>query len=181
MHLKVIDYVELVLGELSSFNSQLSIQRPRIPIKDSKGEVIETVNTDVADHIMLQGTTIRGTPLSVVYRRGPAFKGTPGFTWFVHGQKGEIRLTASGAALQAMDEDSTITLHDFESDNVEAIQWDGNYHDLPAPARNVAAMYEAFADKRTQAYPNFDHAVLRRKQIGEVFKSSEEQRKGCYL
>ena len=44
----------MVLGELSSFRSQLSIQRPQVSIIGSGGKVVETVTTDVADHIMLR-------------------------------------------------------------------------------------------------------------------------------
>ena len=42
-----------ILGELSIFRSQLSIQRPPTPIIGSDGTVLEIVATDVADHIML--------------------------------------------------------------------------------------------------------------------------------
>lgn len=66
----MIDFVMLVLGELSDFRSQLNIQRPQIPIVDSDGSLLEIVATDVADHIMLQGTLIKsGAPLSITFRR----------------------------------------------------------------------------------------------------------------
>lgn len=66
----MIDFVMLVLGELSSFRSQLNIQRPQVPIVDSDGSLLEIVATDVADHIMLQGTLIKyGAPLSITFRR----------------------------------------------------------------------------------------------------------------
>lgn len=64
------DFIELVLGELSSFRSQLSIQHPLVPLTGSNGQVVETVDTNVADHVMLQGTLTSGAPLSLVFRRG---------------------------------------------------------------------------------------------------------------
>jgi hypothetical protein len=75
----MLDLVELVLEELSSFNSRLSVQRPQVFIRSSDGEVIETVTTNVADHIMLQGTLDSGAPLSTLFRQGPPFKDTSGF------------------------------------------------------------------------------------------------------
>ncbi len=75
----MLDSVELVLEELSSFNSRLSVQRPQVFIRSSDGEVIETVTTNVADHIMLQGTLDSGAPLSTLFRQGPPFKDTSGF------------------------------------------------------------------------------------------------------
>lgn len=115
-----LDFVELVLGELASCNSQLSIQRPQVPIIEGNDNVIETVTTNVADHIMLQGTLKSGAPLSLVYRRGPPFPNTPGFIWSISGTKGEIRVDAAGPAVQASD-GGNITFHDFETDGVEVI------------------------------------------------------------
>ena len=111
----------------------------------------------------------------------PPFKGTPGFTWIIHGEKGEIKVTVASAALQASDDERSIAVHNFATDEVEVIEWERHFTDLPPPARNVAAMYEAFADGETGKYPDFEHAVLRHRQIDEVFKSSEQDRKGVYL
>ena len=169
----MIDFVMLVLGELSVFRSQLNILRPEVPIMASDGTILETVATDVADHIMLQGILSSGAPLSVTFRRGPPFKGTPGFIWSVYGEKGEIRITAAGPALQANDDEITIAVHTFDQD-VEIIDCDRCVKNLAGPARNVASMYEAFAANETRKYPDFGHAVLRHRQIEEVFKCAEE-------
>ena len=170
----MIDFIMLVLGELSVFQSQLNILRPEVPIMASDGTILETVVTDVADHIMLQGILSSGAPLSVTFRRGPPFKGTPGFIWSVYGEKGEIRITAAGPALQANDDETTIAVHTFDQEDVEIIACDRCVKDLPEPARNVAAMYEAFATKETLKYPDFGHAVLRHRQIEEVIKCAKE-------
>ena len=170
----MIDFVMLVLGELSVSQSQLNILRPEVPIMASDGTILETVATDVADHIMLQGIlSCSGAPLSVTFRRGPPFKGTPGFIWSVYGEKGEIRITAAGPALQANDDETTIAVHTFDQEDVEVIECD-RVRNLPASARNVAAMYEAFATKETRKYPDFGHAVLRHRQIEEMIKCAKE-------
>ena len=170
----MIDFVMLVLGELSVFQSQLNILRPEVPIMASDGTILETVATDVADHIMLQGILrSSGAPLSVTFRRGPPFKGTPGFIWSIYGEKGEIRITAAGPALQANDDETTIAVHTFDQEDVEVIACDRCVKDLPKSARNVAAMYEALATKETRKYPDFGPAVLRHRQIEEVIKCAK--------
>ena len=172
----MLDWVELVLGELSSFTSKLSIQRPKIDLLNPNGSIVETVTSDVADHVMIQGTLPSGAPLSFVFRRGPPFKGTPGFLWLIHGEKGEIKLTAASAALQAADDGKSIQIHNFETDEVETVEWETRFLELPPPARGVAAMYEAFAEE-TGEYPDFEHAVLRHRQIEEMLKKAEDDGK----
>lgn len=81
-------------------------------------------------------------------------------------------MTASGPALQANDDDANIAIHSFDQEEVEVIEWDRHFKDLPPPARNVAAMYEAFASSKTEKYPNFSHAVQRHRQIEEACKSA---------
>ena len=177
----MMDYVGLVLGELSSFTSQLSIQRPQVDIKGSNDEVIETVTSNVADHIMLHGTLISGAPLSVIFRRGQAFKGDPSLTWLIHGEKGEVKLTAAAVAMQASDDGISIAVHDFGKDEVENVPWIRPFENLPGRARNVAELYEAYADGNKQRYPDFTHAVLRHAQIDQVLRNSEERKTGVYL
>ena len=178
----MIDYIQSVLGEFSSFHSQLNIQRPYVPIMDSTGNVIETLSTDVADHIMFQGTMTSGIPMSVVFRIGNSFKDTPGFIWSIHGDKGEIRVIAPGPALRTSHE-ADIVVEDFATNEVVSILWAETAKEFPLPAavEHVASMYEAFADTTLGGYPDFEHAILRHRQIAEVFASSEENRQGNYL
>lgn len=107
--------------------------------------------------------------------------GTPGFIWSIHGGKGEIRITAPGPQLQANDEETNITIHSFDQKKVEVIEWDRRFKDLPPPAQNVAALYEAFASLETETYPDFSHAVLRHRHIEEGYKSASEGRQGSQL
>ena len=127
---------------------------------------------------MIQGTLPSGAPLSFVFRRGPPFKGTPGFLWLIHGEKGEIKVEASSAAMQVVDEGKSIQIHNFETDEVETVEWESKFVELPSPARSVAAMYEAFADE-TEKYPDFDRAVLRHRQIEEMLKNAKDDGKGA--
>ena len=87
-------------------------------------------------------------------------------------------MEAASTAMQVGDEGKSIQVHNFETDEVETVEWESKFVELPSPARSVAAMYEAFADE-TEKYPDFDRAVLRHRQIEEILKNAEDDRKGA--
>lgn len=132
---------------------------------------------------MLQGKLLSHSdaPFSVTFRRGQPFKDSPGLIWSVNGEHGEIRLTSTAAGLNANDAESRIDVHDFAQDSVEAIQVQRRFVDLPVPARNVAALYEAFASNEKDQYPNFQHAAMRHRMIAEMFRSSDKDVRAVYL
>ena len=76
-----------------------------------------------------------------------------------------------------------ILVYDFTSDSVEVVEWsvDEAAKNLPGPAQNVARLYEAFADGRTQDYADWGEALKRHKLLDELYKSSEESRMGNYM
>lgn len=176
----MIDYVNFVLGEFTSFSSHLAIQRPEVAITHD-GNVAETVKTDVPDLIMLHGTVSSGVPLSVTFRRGQPFKDDPGLVWNIHGLTGEIKVQGPGPSLQASDADAKIWLHDFEKNEIEEVKWETPFPELPGQARNVASMYEAFARGDESKFPTFEHAVVRHRQIEELYASFEKGRRGEYV
>ena len=167
----------MVLGEYASFEAQMDILRPEVGVIEN-GTVVETIDSDVPDHIMLQGILTSGAPMSVNFRRGQPFKGDAGFTWNIIGEKGEIKVTNSGPTLQVSDADVKIQVYGFASDEVEDVSWENPFAHLPMQARNVASLYEAFASGGQVPYPGFGDAVLRHKQLEAVFKSSEQGEKG---
>lgn len=176
----MIDYVNFVLGEFTSFSSHLAIQRPEVAIIDD-GKVTETVKTDVPDLIMLHGTVSSGVPLSATFRWGQPFKDDPGLVWNIYGLAGEIKVQGPGPSLQVSDADFTIQLHDFAKNEIEEVKWESPFPELPGPARNVASMYEAFAHREESKYPTFEDAALRHRHIQELYASFEEGRRGVYL
>ncbi len=183
MIIPVIDFVLHVLGEMSSFRSQLSLQRPEVGIVGDDGKIFKTVISDVPDYLLLQGKLLSHAeaPLSVTFRRGQPFKDTPGLTWYIRGEHGEIRLSSSAASLQANDADFSIEIDDFKTDTLESVQVERRFTDLPIPARNVAATYEAFANSQSDHFADFQHAMMRHRMIDEVFTSSDKDVRAVYL
>ena len=177
----VIDYIHSTLGEFRSSTSHMQIQRPSVPIRDTKEhrpqntgsntneEIVETVRSDVPDLIILNGVLNSGASLSVTFRRGQPFKGSPGLQWQIYGETGEIQVTSSGPSLQALDSGIKIQIHDFATDQVEDAPWQWHHHELPPQARNIAALYEAFYQQQGGQYPTFEDAVSRHRQLEEMF------------
>ena len=178
----MIDYVNFTLGEFSSLKAQLGIQRPEVDILDQNGSVTETVTSNVPDYISVNGRlSSSGAPISVTYRRGPPFKGDTPFLWYIHGETGEIKVSAaSGPSLQAgAQKDSKIELHHFATDEVEQVDWEEE-SELPLRAQNVGKMYDAFLEDEVR-YPQFKDAFVRHTQLEELFRSSEENKSIHYV
>ncbi|UNI24960.1 hypothetical protein JDV02_010673 [Purpureocillium takamizusanense] len=133
----------------------------------------------------------------ISYRRGQPFPGTPAFVWTINGERGEIRLTAPGgptlqSSTYAHGTRVTIEVHDFAGrsvsggggggsggggsggnggDVVESVPWEWEAWQgaLPVPARNVARIYEDFAEGR--ATPSGEDALKRHVQLGEILRA----------
>lgn len=181
----VIDYVVYTLGELSDFNSILSNQLPEVELIKKDSTSGGMVKKDTHDQIMLQGYFKSGAVLSIHQRGGEAFKGEPGLIWRIYGEKGELQITAAGSFLQIGYPDMRILLHDHASGEVEQVDWQtkqgAEWKDLPMPAQNVARLYEAYAEGKTDAYPEWDVALTRHKMLDELYRSSDEGRQGHYM
>ena len=165
----------------------MQIQRPLVSLKgamkhhpgnagnnNTREDVVETVSSDVPDLIVLNGVLNSGASLSVIFRRGQPFKGSPGFQWQIYGETGEIQVTSAGPSLQALDSGIRIQIHDFATDSVKDIAWQWHHPELPVRARNIAALYEAFGRQQQGQYPTFEDAVSRHRQLEEMFEKFDD-------
>ncbi|KAK7748515.1 hypothetical protein SLS62_008555 [Diatrype stigma] len=178
----LFEWLQFALGDLQDIESHLQIQRPDVPLRDAaSGAIVETVRSDVPDLILVTGSLpasehVRGgATVHARFRRGPAFKGEDPLVWTVAGEKGEIRLSASGGpSIGAMAHGDPLALevHDFVTDAVESVEWAWPEagEELPVMGRNVGALYEAFAAGDEAEYPTFDHAVKRHNQLEEILR-----------
>ncbi|KAH8681266.1 hypothetical protein BX600DRAFT_16789 [Xylariales sp. PMI_506] len=182
----LFDTVQFVLGDIEDVSSRLQIQRPQAKIKDaSTGEIVETIKSDVPDLIHVTGslpesaTTAEGATLHLAFRRGQPFKGEAPLIWTVNGEKGEIRLVAwGGPAIQANShgEPLTIEVHDHETDEVDEIPWSWTmYEGYPLAARNIGALYDAYAAGNPANYPDFEHALKRHNQLEAILGQFDEK------
>ncbi|KAI0132034.1 hypothetical protein BJ170DRAFT_228189 [Xylariales sp. AK1849] len=175
----LFDMVQFAIGDIQNAKSHLQIQRPYADIRDpSSGKIVEVVKSDVPDLIHVIGslpeseTTVKGATLHIRYRRGQSFKGEPPLVWTINGEKGEIRLIATGGPTinaSSHGEPLTIDVHEFETDEVQKVDWDWGAHaELPVLARNIAALYEAYAAGDATQYAGFEHAAKRHTQLDDM-------------
>ncbi|KAJ6437445.1 oxidoreductase family protein [Purpureocillium lavendulum] len=192
----LFDQIQHVLGDMDDIQTRLQLQRPDVKLCDpATRQVTETTRSNVPDLIIATGTLSAsaaaaaaaaaaassgagaaqpGASVLISYRRGQPFAGSPGLVWTINGERGEIRLTAAGGpTLQssAYTEPVTIEVHDFMSDEVETVDWAWEpwQEELPIPGRNIAQLYENFAEGRRDAStPSAEDALKRQRQIEEI-------------
>ncbi|KAI0155312.1 NAD(P)-binding protein [Xylariaceae sp. FL1272] len=181
------DTVQAVVGEATDLKSRLQLQRPIMKLRDPTGKIVGTTPSDVPDLIIVNGSlnssasAQKSASLSIRYRRGQPFKGEPALTWYIHCERGEIRLISpSGSSPHANSYDAPVTIdvHDFATDEVHSETWEWNKWqedlNLPIMGRSVASLYEAFYDHvvegKERTYPDFEDAVVRHRQLDSLLK-----------
>ncbi|KAF1812264.1 NAD-P-binding protein [Eremomyces bilateralis CBS 781.70] len=162
-----------VLGDLGSFNSILHTKFPTATLVDPQNplEVVGTQERTTPDELLLQGRLESGTFLSVHVRGGPPNRSAavPDLVWRIYGEKGEITVSSPQPNIINTAQGITVELHDHASHKVEKIETLSNeLEHLPDPARNIARLYEAYADKTW--YPDFKHALKRYQLIDEMYR-----------
>src|SRR5262245_44747160 len=122
----------------------MQLQRPLVRIRDPSTKAItDTVTSNVPDLLSLPATLASSrTTLSLLFRRGQPFPGTPSLTWTINCEHGEIRLVSpSGTSLEVNDYEKPVTIHVhwFEEDRVEDFpwSWDTEQVEVPLMARTV--------------------------------------------
>lgn len=154
------------------------LQRPEGKLFDpTTKEPLPSIPSDVPDLIIATATlpetpiTAKNATLLVRFRRGQPFPGEPQLVWTINGEKGEIQVVSEGAvALSVLwgAKKPTIQVHDFESNQVDELEWGWQdwQEELPMPARNIGAMYEAWLEGKN--YPTFEDAAVRHEQLEEI-------------
>ena len=168
----VIDSIHSVLGPFANTKSTLSTTRSKINVLSSSGQVTETLAPDTPDHIIYSGkiSNSDGAPISISLRRGAPFKDTPGFVWSILGETGEIRVAAARPSIQAYEMSTQILVQSFESGDVQEVDWEEKQSPFKLPAKNLATLYEAFANGKKGTYPEFADAVELHKELEEMLK-----------
>jgi predicted dehydrogenase len=166
----VLESIFSVLGELKTFTPLVANQRPHITVLHDDGTKSSIPKTS-HDQVILQGTFESGAVLSFHLRGGTPFKGTPGMTWRIYGEKGELCIESHAFGM-SLGTPLKVQLHDFETGQVEELEvpnlvqeWqDGG---MPPMAQMMGLVYEAFA--KGEGYPDWEWAVKRHRMIEEIY------------
>jgi predicted dehydrogenase len=110
-----------------------------------------------------------------MFRRGQVFPGDAPLVWSINGEKGELRLTGKdGTTLHAASASGiVIELHDFATGKVEQIDWNWSewQEALPLIGRNVAALYEAYANGQKEGIASSEEAASRHEQLSSMLEA----------
>lgn len=162
------------MGTFETVSGILANRRPVIQLLNKDGSIaVKDYPKTTDDTVLVHGIANNDAPVSINLRGGKAFKDTPGQDWRIYGEKGEIRLTASGPFLQIGYPNIKIAVHDFVSNEVEEIEIGKDLFDnFALPVRNVARVYEAIANGDSSLLCSFEDAVERHRLIDMLYKAN---------
>lgn len=114
--------------------------------------------------------------LVAYFARGQPYPGDPSLSWTLNCEKGTIRLVSpSGIALHAGAYESpvTISVHLFEADNVEQIEWSWSEAQLGVPvlSRSVQTCLVSVAKGNKEGYVALEDAANRARQVSRWLDS----------
>jgi predicted dehydrogenase len=169
-----IDALCYCLGEFREVSAFVVSQRDRIPLEET-GELIAKT---VPDQLVVNGIAGVGAVVSFQIRGGMN-RGTP-FLFEIHGEEGDIQLTASSRASMQRQE---LNVRGARGDAKELAELPipANYRWIPegvaADSRyNVAQLYAKLADSIRDGKPvrpGFDAAVTRHRLLDAIVRASE--------
>jgi predicted dehydrogenase len=169
--------MSVVLGHLDSYQPLLKTSHPTVQLTTYGGDPTKTIPRNVPDQIVLHGTYASGAVLSYHLRGGPAFANSDsaGLLWRIYGEKGEIQVTGSNSFLQITDGDKKIELFDHASGKVEEVDAaKDDFSETPLFGRNIARLYEAFADGKgtAEGVLDWEEALKRHQFVDEVYEKA---------
>lgn len=168
-----LEFITSALGEFRSWDSSLSIRYKTkdivFPAENNRVIIPNAPNT-VPDRILFNGIVSPSlAPVTINYRGGSTFPGTPALDWRIQCENGEVRVTSSSWSLNVGRPDTKIELWDGEKVAVEEVQVEADeWDELPVQAGNIARMYEAF--RKGKWVPDFGWAVKRHEVLEEMWK-----------
>lgn len=181
-----------VLGNITTFKSQLVNQHPKVDIIDpGSGQVLEASRpSNVPTHVAMVASTESGALLTYhlrpgavqVARSGLQANQPPAIDWRIFGSKGEIRVRSWDTSINTWSlnaEKPELKVEIYRKDIGEFFELDtvaDEFSTLPLPARNIARVYEAYAAARAGDesvwYPDFEYALERHKMLESMYQES---------
>ncbi|KAI7788569.1 oxidoreductase family protein [Diaporthe eres] len=174
------DPIQYVLGDVEDLHALLQIQNPKIKLLDRPGgNQVGEISTNAPDLVTvtasLPESSFTGNDAKLVtsWRTRAAFPDPkqPSWVWTITGEKGSLRLTNGGQYIN-MGEDASIELHDRMTGETKPVEWQWQEWQagLPGPVKNIAALYEAFAEGDESKYATFEDALTRHEQLDSMLE-----------
>jgi hypothetical protein len=186
----------VVLGDVSRHKSLLVNNYPTVTIYDPlTGKVVDQARpNDVPNQVILNAVLSSGVVLNYKLHGKPAFNPDakakasgekhriPSLEWTIFGSGGQIRITSFDSmcntwSLNYGPDILKVEVYDAKADTLTQLPTvEDDFAHLPAPARNVARLYEAFAmakaGHKDNWYPDFDYGVKKHELIDAMYKEN---------
>jgi hypothetical protein len=186
----------IVLGDMSEHKSLLVNNYPTVTIYDPlTGKVVDNARpNDVPNQVVLNAVLSSGTVLTYKLHGKPAFNPEskvkasgekhkiPSLEWTIFGSGGQIRITSFDSmcntwSLNYGPDLLKVEIYDAKADTLTQLPTvEDEFSRLPAPARNVARLYEALAKAKAghedSWYPDFEYGVKKHELIDAMYKEN---------
>ncbi|KAF3766154.1 NAD(P)-binding protein [Cryphonectria parasitica EP155] len=181
------DAVQSIFKDVTDIHAVMQIQRPTVRVVDTAGNTLEELPTNVPDLLALSAS-IPASPVAredatllATWRSGATFPESeePALSWVISGEKGSVRLMAPVWPHAGVGGEFLIQLHDRATDTVQPVEWkwEAWQESLPMPARNIGALYEAFADGEEGRYATFEDALKRQDELESMLAGFRNEKK----
>jgi hypothetical protein len=182
---------------VSQYKSFLVKTYPTVVIYDPvTKEVLDRARpNDVPDQISLNAVLDTGTLLTYKLHGQTAFDPhanpqdsssrpkTPAIDWRIFGSAGQIRITSYDSmnntwSLNHGPDLLEVEIYDARTHTLTQLPTvEDNFSHLPTPARNMARLYEAFAQAKagdeTSWYPDFEYGLQKHELIDAMYKEND--------
>ena len=186
-----------MLGDITQQKSLLVRNYPTVTIYDplTRKVIDDARPNDVPDQVILNAVHSSGATLSSKLHGTAAFDPDtkprdaqqkpkiPAIEWRVFGSQGQIRITSYDKmcntwSLNYGPDLLEVEIYDARTDTLTQLPTvEDDFAHLPTPARNMARLYEAFADSRAgnadSWYPDFEYGVKKHELIDAMYKEND--------
>jgi hypothetical protein len=187
---------DIVLGDVSQHKSLLVNNYPTVTIYDPlTGKVVDNARpNDVPNQVIFNAVLLSGAVLNYKLHGKPAYKSDakpkasgekhkiPSLEWTIFGSEGQIRITSFDSMCNTWSLNYgpgllRVEIYDAKAGTLTQLPTvEDDFAHLPAPARNVARLYEAFAASKAgnkdSWYPDFEYGVKKHELIDAMYKEN---------
>jgi hypothetical protein len=186
----------IVLGDVTQHKSMLVKNYSTVTIYDplTRKVIDEARPNNVPDQVILNAVLSSGAILTYKLHGTAAFDPDteprdaqqrpkiPAIEWRIFGSQGQIRITSYDKmcntwSLNYGPDLLDVEIYDARTDTLTQLPTvKDDFAHLPAPARNVARLYEAFAEARAghedSWYPDFEYGVKKHELIDAMYREN---------
>lgn len=155
--------------------SVVKAQYPTINIVNAAGDTIVHDHLKTApDHVFVQGILESGALASISFRTVASTVDNVGIRWLISGTKGEIEVTTPQMLWQIRSEGWTLKIKNGTED-AKDVEFGISKEDYAESflGINTARLYEAYADKETDKYADFEDGLATHCALQKILQSSK--------